>query len=95
MLEAFDYPVTINFFFRLLSRYIIDKSGYFMKALEVGALLTECLHSHMELRRVHVKQAFYERMRSEYNGLVRPQLETFLFEEIGVDHVNESHRVLY
>lgn len=34
-------------------------------------------------------------MKTDYNGLVRPQLETFLFEEVGIDHVNESHRVLY
>lgn len=34
-------------------------------------------------------------MKNDYSGLVRPQLEKFLFEEMGIDNLKESHRILY
>lgn len=38
---------------------------------------------------------FFERLKLEYNGLVRPQLEKFLFEEVGIDSTNDAHKILF
>ena len=42
-----------------------------------------------------LKDVFFEKLKSEYNGLVRPQLEKFIKEDIGLHDDNECHRVLY
>ena len=34
-------------------------------------------------------------MKSENTGLVRPNMEKFLFEELSFDNVKDSHRVLF
>jgi hypothetical protein len=44
---------------------------------------------------LYLKDQFFEKLKQEYNGLVRPQLEKFLFEEVGITNVKESHRILY
>lgn len=69
--------------------------GYSLSPLEVSCVLTECYHSHIQLRELYLKNMFYEKMKTDYSGLVRPQLESFLFEEMGIDNLNESHKVLY
>lgn len=65
-----------------------------MKPFEVASLLTEGWHSHLELRQFTLRNAFFDKLKQEYSGLVRPQLETYLYEHLGIDHVSESHRVL-
>eukprot|EP00347_Sterkiella_histriomuscorum_P009154 403342313 len=67
----------------------------FISPLEVSCLLAECYYSHILLRENYLKNIFFDKLKTDYSGLVRPQLEKFLFEEVGIDNLNESHKVLF
>ncbi|CDW86595.1 UNKNOWN [Stylonychia lemnae] len=95
IIKGFGVHLTINNLFLLITRFIIDKPLYFIPPIEVSCLVAECYYSHIILKESHLRKRFLEKLKSEYNGLLRPQLEVYLYDELQIDNLAESHKILF
>lgn len=92
-------------FLKKLAFFCIEKNKFKLGVIETAALMIELLSVHLKLNQIYLKELFYEKLfrksttnsggsQQSLEGLLRSDLEVFIFEELGISEVNESHSIL-
>ena len=67
-----------------------------MTALQTSCLITTMFATHLQSNRMHIRSAYFEKVqkRASFEGLMRSELEKFLYEELGLQEVTQAHSLL-